>query len=78
MKLVDNFLAPLQRIPFEHDDAVVYARIRAALEKKGTPIGPLDTLIAAHAVARRLTLVTNNRREFSRVAGLAIENWVNA
>ena len=58
------------------EDAVAYASIRAKLERAGTPIGPLDTLIASQAVARRLTLVSNNEREFRRVAGLALENWI--
>jgi tRNA(fMet)-specific endonuclease VapC len=76
-RLVENFLAPLQRLPFESDDAIAYAKVRAALEKAGTPIGPLDTFLAAHALARRLTLVTNNHREFTRVHGLRIENWAH-
>jgi tRNA(fMet)-specific endonuclease VapC len=50
--------------------------VRAKLERAGTSIGPLDTLIASQAVARKLTLVTNNEREFRRVAGLSIENWM--
>jgi tRNA(fMet)-specific endonuclease VapC len=50
--------------------------VRARLERAGTPIGPLDTLIASQAVARKFTLVTNNEREFRRVAGLSIENWM--
>ncbi len=77
LRLLENFLAPLQIIDFTSADAVAYGRVRARLEVAGTPIGPLDTLIGAHAVARRLTLVTNNRREFSRIAGLAIENWTS-
>ena len=53
-----------------------YAEIRRALERKGTPIGPNDLLITAHARALGLTLVTSNEREFTRVAGLAVENWL--
>ena len=53
-----------------------YGRVRAALEKAGTPIGALDTLIAAHAKSLNLTLVTNNIREFQRVEGLFLEDWV--
>jgi tRNA(fMet)-specific endonuclease VapC len=52
--------------------------VRAALEKKGKPIGPLDTLIAAHAISLGATLVTNNVREFSRVPGLHVKNWSSA
>jgi tRNA(fMet)-specific endonuclease VapC len=51
--------------------------VRAKLERRGTPIGPLDTLIAAQALARKLTLVTNNKREFGRVDGLRVENWAS-
>jgi tRNA(fMet)-specific endonuclease VapC len=57
------------------DAAQTYGEVRAALEKKGTPIGPLHTQIAAHAIALDLTLVTNNLREFKRVAHLRLENW---
>lgn len=75
LRLVENFLRPLTIVEFTSEDAVSYARVRARLERAGTPIGPLDTLIAAHAVARKLTLVTNNEREFGRVTGLSLENW---
>lgn len=75
LRLVENFLAPIQILEFTSDDAVVYAQIRSRLESAGTPIGPLDTLIGAHAVSRRLTLVTNNGREFSRIVSLSLENW---
>lgn len=51
--------------------------IQAQLEKAGTPIGPLDTLIAAHAMSLGLTLVTNNEKEFERIPGLELENWVH-
>jgi tRNA(fMet)-specific endonuclease VapC len=74
-RLVDNFLRPLAIVEFASSDAATYASVRAKLERAGTPIGPLDTLIAAQAVARKLTLVSNNEKEFGRVAGLAIENW---
>jgi len=75
LRLVERFLAPIAIIEFNSADAAVYARERAALERAGTPIGPLDTLIAAQAVARGLILVTSNEREFRRVAGLRVENW---
>ena len=55
--------------------AEAYGKIRAALEKKGTPIGPLDTLIAGHAKSLGLIAVTNNTKEFSGIDGLEIENW---
>ena len=75
LQLVENFLAPIAIVDFTSDDAIAYSRVRAKLEKAGTPIGPLDTLIAAHALGRKLVLVTNNEREFRRVAGLSLENW---
>ena len=70
-----EFIAPLNLLPFEANDAWHFGQIRATLERKGTPIGPLDLLIAAHARSRGLTLVTNNEREFRRVEGLRVENW---
>lgn len=75
LRLLENFLRPLTIVEFTSEDAVAYAHIRAKLERAGTPIGPLDTLIAAQAVARKLTLVSNNEREFRRVSGLHLENW---
>lgn len=75
LHLVENFLRPLSIIDFTSDDAIAYAGVRAKLERAGTPIGPLDTLIASQAVGRKLTLVTNNEREFRRVSGLTIANW---
>ena len=77
LRLVEHFLRPLGIIEFTSSDAPSYAQVRAKLEHAGTPIGPLDTLIAAQAVARKLVLVSNNEREFSRVAGLRIENWAS-
>jgi tRNA(fMet)-specific endonuclease VapC len=71
-----HVLDALNVIAFEETAATQYAATRAALEAAGTPIGPLDTLIAAHAMSLRLTLVTGNAREFSRVPGLRSENWI--
>jgi tRNA(fMet)-specific endonuclease VapC len=62
-------------VPFDDDDARRAGEIRANLRSMGTPIGPFDTLIAGQALARDLTLITHNTREFSRVAGLRIEDW---
>jgi tRNA(fMet)-specific endonuclease VapC len=75
MRRVENFLRPLTILEFTSEDASSYALIRARLERSGMPIGPLDTLIAAQAAHRKLTLVTNNEREFGRVPGLRLENW---
>src|SRR5450432_146840 len=66
-RLLENFLRPLAVLEFTSKDALTYAVIRAKLERAGTPIGPLDTLIAAQALARKLTLVSNNEREFKRI-----------
>ena len=62
-------------LDFDREDARVAGEIRAELKRRGTPIGPYDTLIAGQAKARGLTLVTNNTGEFSRIAGLRIEDW---
>lgn len=62
-------------IDFDREDARVAGEIRAELKRRGTPIGPYDTLIAGQAKARGLALVTNNTGEFSRVEGLQIEDW---
>ena len=70
------FLLPLEIAAFDYAAAEAYGRIRAALESAGTPIGPLDTLIAGHAVSLDAILVTDNVAEFSRVPGLLIENWL--
>jgi tRNA(fMet)-specific endonuclease VapC len=55
----------------------VYGAIRAALQRQGTPIGPMDTCIAAHALSLDVILVTNNEREFTRVPGLRVVNWAS-
>lgn len=69
------FLAPFQVLSYSPEAAFVYGDIRAELERKGTPIGAMDLLIAAHAKALGATLVSNNLREFRRVPGLETENW---
>ncbi len=73
---LDAFTLPLEVVAFDAAAAVAYGPVRAALERQGTPIGALDLLIAAHALSLGVTLVTNNPREFSRVPGLRVENWV--
>ena len=70
-----RFLAPLSVLPFGAAAASEYGEIRAYLQSRGTPIGPLDMLIAAHARVEGMTLVTNNMREFERVPELDLENW---
>ncbi len=68
-------LSNIEIVSFDVNAANEYGVIRADLEKKGTPIGPLDMMIAGHAISLGYTVVTNNIREFSRVKGLKIENW---
>lgn len=76
--LLAQFCAPIAILPFDDVAAEIYGRVRAALERAGTPIGPLDTLIASHALALNLTIVTTNEREFQRVDGLRVENWTRS
>ncbi|MBA3856702.1 MAG: VapC toxin family PIN domain ribonuclease [Cyanobacteria bacterium PR.3.49] len=75
---LDSFFVPFEIVPFDEQSAIAYGAIRAELERTGKPIGPLDTLLAAQAVAHQLTMVTNNMREFQRVTQLKkIENWLD-
>ena len=73
--LVEEFLNGITIMPMTSDVARHYARVRATLEAKGTPIGPLDLMIAAHALALGSTLVTSDLDEFRRVPGLAAVDW---
>ena len=68
-------LANIEILDFDSKAAEEYGRIRADLEKKGAPIGPLDMMIAGHARSLGYTVVTNNLKEFSSVSGLKTENW---
>ncbi len=70
-----EFLAPIAILPYNDYAALAYGKIRFFLEKKGIAIGPLDTLIGAHALSIKATLVTNDHREFERIPGLKVENW---
>ena len=70
-----QFLLPFDIADFDHTAALTYGSVRAELEAKGLPIGAMDTLIAAHALALKVTLVTHNLSEFQRVAGLQVEDW---
>ena len=70
------FCSNFQVLPFDDEDAEAFGYIRANLERRGCPIGSYDMQIAAQALAKKLTLVTNNVREFERVPSLKIENWV--
>ena len=75
-ELLREFQLDFQIKVYDEAAAHNYGLVRAALEKKGHPIGPLDTLIAAHALSLKMVLVTNNLREFARVPELKVENWV--
>lgn len=71
-----KFLISLTVLPFDDAAAIEYGKICADIQRKGTPIGQMDMLIAAHAKSENLVLVTNNTREFERVIDLKLENWV--
>jgi tRNA(fMet)-specific endonuclease VapC len=73
-----EFTLALEVAAFDAELAPVYGRVRASLARRGTPIGPLDTLIGSHALALDITLVTHNTREFSRIEGLRLEDWVGS
>jgi tRNA(fMet)-specific endonuclease VapC len=72
---VEELLAAFALIGFDAPAIDAYGALRADLERRGKPIGPLDMLIAAHAVSQATILVTNNVREFKRVSGLRVEDW---
>jgi tRNA(fMet)-specific endonuclease VapC len=74
--IVEDFCSRLTVLPYGSRAAQHYGAIRAALERGGVPIGVNDLHIAAHARSEGMTLVTNNRREFDRIDGLLLENWV--
>ena len=73
---LEMFLAPLEVLPFDEAAVWAYGDLRASLEREGQPIGALDTMIAAHALSVDAPLVTHNTREFARVPGLRLENWI--
>ena len=74
-KRLERFLLDFEVIAFDRESARPYGPLCAALQAQGMPIGPMDFLIAAHALALKAILVTNNTREFLRVPGLALEDW---
>ena len=75
LKRLEEFLIPFEILPYDENAANFYGKIRAQLEKTGNIIGPLDLLIAAHALSKKLILVTNNKKEFTRVESLKVDNW---
>ena len=76
-KALDEFIVPLEVLPYDEEAALTYGAIRSHLEKAGTPIGSMDMLIAAHALSLGATLVTNNTREFMRIPELTIIDWAS-
>lgn len=75
-RAVERALGALMVAPFDRAASVVYGEVRSILHRRGTLIGPLDMLVAAHAISLDLPLATNNQREFRRVPGLRVENWL--
>ena len=74
-KRLEEFLTPFEILSYDENASKYYGVIRSQLEARGEVIGPLDMLIAAHALSEDLVLVTNNEKEFQRVPSLKIENW---
>lgn len=75
LQVIESMTARLEVMPFSDSAATHFGQLRAELYKNGTPIGPYDMMIAGHARSLGLTLVTNNMKEFTRVAGLRLANW---
>jgi len=76
LQALEMFLMPFEIMEYGYDAAQQYGRLRASLEKRGRVIGGLDMQIAAHALSLDMAIVTNNEKEFVRVDGLRVENWV--
>lgn len=76
LEALNNFLLPFRIVDYDESASFLYGELRADLEKRGQPIGPLDMMIAAHALSLDVPLVTNNTKEFERVKELKLENWV--
>jgi tRNA(fMet)-specific endonuclease VapC len=75
-RLIDGFTGDVAVMPFDEACATQFGRIASELAERGTPIGDIDVMIAAHAITLEVTLVTNNTKHFSRVPELKVENWV--
>lgn len=76
LQALEQFLQPLVIVDFDYKAALAYGILRQQLQARGHPIGPLDMLIAAQALSQNVPIVTNNVREFERIEGLSVENWV--
>ena len=72
---IRDFLQDVQILTYEREDAIATAALRAALSKRGAPIGPYDLMIAGTALRHGLVMVTSNRKEFERIDGLSLEDW---
>ncbi|CAI8879153.1 tRNA(fMet)-specific endonuclease VapC [Pseudomonas sp. IT-P74] len=77
LAVIEGFSARLEVLPFDNEAAAHTGMIRSELAKAGKPIGPYDQMIAGHARSRGFIVVTNNLREFERVPGLRVEDWVH-
>ena len=75
--IIDSFLKPFDYVEFDEKSAIEYAKIKSNLKREGKIIGELDMQIAGIAMANDLILITNNVKEFERIDGLIIDNWVN-
>lgn len=73
---LDEFILPLEAVDFDEPASLNYGMLKAILEKDGAPIGALDMMIAAHALSLNVSLVTNNTKEFNRVIGLKVIDWI--
>jgi len=76
LKAIESFLMPFEIVDYDYMASVEYGKIRANLERRGSIIGNMDMQIAGHALALDMILVTNNTKEFERVEGLTLDNWV--
>lgn len=76
IEMINQFLLPFEILSFDDDEAIEYSKIRALLEKNGNIIGPNDLIIASIVKSNNGILITNNVKEFERVEGLKIENWI--
>lgn len=77
LQALESFLMPFEIVDYDYVASIEYGKIRASLEKKGQVIGNMDMQIAGHVLSLDMTLVTNNTKEFERVDGLSLDNWVS-
>ena len=75
-RLIDTFTSAVQVLSFDEAAATAFGKVSSDLANAGTPIGDFDALIAAHALSRRMIVITNNTKHFASVKGLRIENWL--